>query len=43
VMFAWAKEGGRKVLRMILPDTANIVERGRIAKKFAKQWEGTEE
>ena len=43
VMFAWAKEGGRKVLRMILPDTANIVERGRIAEKFAQQWEGTEE
>lgn len=43
VMFAWAQEGGRRVLRMILPDEENRVERGRIRGKYAKQWEGTEE
>ncbi len=43
VMFAWAQEGGRRVLRMILPDPDNVMERGRVGGKYATQWKGTEE
>jgi uncharacterized protein DUF4262 len=43
VMFAWATESGRRVLRMILPDKKNGVARDEIRKPFSKQWEGTEE
>lgn len=43
VMFAWADESGRRVLRMILPDKQNGVAKGEIRAPFDKQWEGTEE
>jgi uncharacterized protein DUF4262 len=42
VMFAWATESGRRVLRMILPDKDNGVSRDEIQGKFKVQWEGTE-
>lgn len=49
VIFAWAREGTddsgnpRRVLRMILPDKENRIEKDVIEKPFDKQWEGTEE
>lgn len=43
VMFAWATESGRRVLRMILPDKDNGVAREEIRAPFNKQWEGVEE
>lgn len=43
VMFAWAVESGRRVLRAILPDKEGNLERGNIAEPYARQWEGTEE
>lgn len=49
VMFAWAREGAdasgnpRRVLRMILPDKDNVLERGSLPDPYGKQWEGTEE
>lgn len=43
VMFAGAQEGGRRVLRVILPDPQNNVARGDISAPYAVQWEGAEE
>lgn len=42
VMFAWAKEGGRKLLRMILPDKDKGVAPWEIKAPYNIQWEGTE-
>jgi Domain of unknown function (DUF4262) len=43
VMFAWADESGRRVLRAILADKEGGIERGKIKAPYSKQWEGTEE
>ena len=43
VMFAWAHENDRRVLRMIIPDKNNHLEKGLIGEPYDKQWEGTEE
>lgn len=42
VRFAWAREGDRRVLRIILPDAENRTAREEIAEPHARQWEGTE-
>lgn len=42
VTFAWAKEGGRRVLRIILPDEKGVFARGLIEEPYSIQWEGTE-
>lgn len=43
VMFAWASEGNRRLLRMILPDKEGGVARDEIKAPYSKQWQGTEE
>lgn len=43
VMFGWAEEGGRRVLRMILPDKQGRVARDEITAPYKDQWKGTEE
>lgn len=43
VTFAWAQEGGRRLLRMILPDKKKGLARGKIRPPYDIQWKGTEE
>lgn len=43
VTFAWAKEGRRRLLRVILPDKDGGVKRDEIKAPYSIQWEGTEE
>lgn len=42
VTFAWAKEGGRRVLRIILPDEKGAFAKDLIAEPYSIQWKGTE-
>lgn len=42
VTFAWAKEGSRRLLRMILPDKDGGVMRDEIQAPYSIQWNGTE-
>ena len=42
VQLAWARESGRRVLRIILPDPQGCIDRKKMTNGFDLQWEGTE-
>ena len=41
ITFARAAEGGREILRVILPGPDLVLDRGRMAPPYGEQWEGT--